>query len=135
MKLGLVRHFKVDLNIYNGKLTPAQLSDIMQQYDVSPVLPKAHTVNSSDWQICYCSTLPRAIATAEKVFDGEIIKTGLLVEVPINPFTKRNISINAYNWHIAARTAWFFNHKSQPEGKNEITFDKPPEPEEPPESK
>jgi len=116
MKLGLVRHFKV---ITNEKifLSSHKFTKAMANYDVAPVLKNGLRINSNDWDICYCSTLSRAITTAETIYTGEIIKTDLLVEVPISPFTKRNIKLPISVWHIAARYAWYKNHKSQPEGK------------------
>lgn len=85
MKLGLVRHYKV---ITNGKyiLTSKEFEQVMFNYDVAPVRKNGLKINSDDWDICYCSTLPRAITTAESIYDKEIIKTDLLVEVPIRSF-------------------------------------------------
>lgn len=118
MKLGLVRHFKV---ITNEKtfLSSSEFTKAMVNYDVAPVKPNGLKVDSAEWDICYCSTLPRAITTAKTIYDGDIIKSDLLVEVPIKPFTKRNIKLPISIWHMAARYAWYKNHKSQPEGKRE----------------
>lgn len=118
MKLGLVRHFKV---ITNEKtfLSSEEFADAMKRYDASSVKNNGLKINSEDWDICYCSTLPRAITTAEATYEKEIIKTDLLVEVPIAPFIKWNLKLPLAMWHIAARIAWWRNHKSQPEGKVE----------------
>ena len=118
MKVGLVRHFRV---ITNEKklLSSLEFAEAMKRYDIAPVRSNGLKINSSDWDICYCSTLPRAIATAEKIYNGRIIKSELLIEVPISPFTKWNIKLPLSIWHIAARIAWYINHKSQSEGKNE----------------
>ncbi len=85
----------------------------MQKYDVALVKPNGLKINSDDWEICYCSTLPRAITTAESIYKGKIIKTDLIIEVPISPFTKRNIKLPSFIWHIGARIAWYRSHKSQ----------------------
>ena len=118
MKLGLVRHFKVITN-ENTFLTSKEFAKAMENYDVAPVEPNGLKINPDDWDICYCSTLPRAVTTAEKVYDDKIIKSDLLIEVPIKPFTKWNIKLPITFWHIASRYAWYRNHKSQPEGKRE----------------
>jgi len=114
MKLGLVRHFKV---ITNEKtfLSPIEFSQSMENYDKAPVRKNGLKINSSDWDICYCSTLPRAITTAENVYGEEIIKTNLIIEVPISPFTNWNIKLPTFIWHIGARIAWYKSHKSQKE--------------------
>ena len=112
MKLGLVRHFKV---ITNGKvfLSSKEFAKAMLDYDVAPVKPNGLKISSSDWDICYSSTLPRAITTAETIYNEKIIKNELLVEVPISPFTKMNIKLPITLWHIGARIAWAKSHKSQ----------------------
>lgn len=118
MKLGLVRHFKVITN-EETFLSSAEFEQAMQNYDVAPVMKNGLKINSSDWDICYCSTLPRAVTTAETIYIDAIIKSDLLVEVPIKPFTKWNIKLPITIWHIAARICWYYNHRSQPEGKKE----------------
>ncbi|MCB9248801.1 MAG: histidine phosphatase family protein [Ignavibacteriales bacterium] len=112
MKLGLVRHFKV---ITNEKpfLSSKEFTQAMANYDVAKVRANGLKINAADWEICYCSTLPRAITTAETIYNKEIIKTELLVEVPISPFTNWNIKLPLSLWHIGARIAWYKSHKSQ----------------------
>ena len=72
MKLGLIRHYKV---ITNEKkfLSTQEFVEAMKRYDVAPVSENGLILNSTDWDICYCSTLPRAVSIAEKIFDGKII--------------------------------------------------------------
>jgi broad specificity phosphatase PhoE len=118
MKLGLVRHFKVITNV-NTLLSSVEFAEAMSIYDVAPVMENDLKINSDDWEICYCSTLPRAITTAEKIYDKKIIKTDLLVEVPISPFTKKNIKLPITFWHIGARIAWYKKYKSQIENKDD----------------
>lgn len=118
MKLGLVRHFKV---ITNEKyfLSTEEFEQAMSNYDVAPVTENGLMINSDDWDICYCSTLSRAITTAETIYNREIIKTDLLIEVPIMPFTKRNIKLPLTLWHIGARIAWYKKYKSQIENRDD----------------
>ncbi len=118
MKLGLVRHFKV---ITNEKtlLSSLEFAEAMRKYDILPIKENGLRINSNDWEICYCSVLPRAIQTAETIYRGRIVPTGLLNEVPISPFTKRNIKLPSFVWHIGARIAWYKSHKSQIEDIND----------------
>ena len=118
MKLGLVRHFKV-VTDEKTFLSSEEFSEAMKNYDVAPVISNGLEIKSDDWDICFCSTLPRAITTAESIYSREIIKSNLLVEVPISPFTKLNIKLPISIWHIAARIAWYMSHKSQRESINE----------------
>lgn len=115
MKLGLVRHYKV---ITNGKyfLTSKEFEQVMFNYDVAPVRENGLRLNSNEWDICYCSTLPRAITTAKSIYNKEIIKTDLLVEVPIRSFAKINFPLPNFLWHFGSRIAWFFNSATQLEG-------------------
>ena len=115
MKLGLVRHFKVKQTIDKTFLSPKEFNQVMKEYDSCPVLSNKLKINFTDWDICYCSTLPRAITTAETIYSGEIIKSELLVEVPISAFTKKSIKLPTSLWHIGARYAWYKSHNSQKE--------------------
>ncbi len=118
MQLGLVRHFKV---ITNEKtfLNSNGFVEAMRKYDLASVHKNGPKINYDDWQICYCSTLSRAVTTAEEIYLGKIIKTDLLKEVPISPFTKMNIKLPSFIWHIGARIAWYKSHKSQIEDINQ----------------
>lgn len=119
MKLGLVRHFKVNIKPGEGKLSPSQFEEAMKNYDYADVTSNGLIINKKEWDICYSSSLPRAVKTVQTIYGGEIITTDLLCEVPILPFTKRNIILPSFVWHAAARFAWFKNKPSQPEGKNQ----------------
>ena len=115
MKLGLVRHFKVDQTIDEKFLSPEKFDTTIKEYDSCSVIPNGLEINSSEWDICYCSSLPRAITTAKTIYNKEIIKTDLIVEVPISSFTKRNIKLPLFIWHLGARIAWYKSHHSQTE--------------------
>lgn len=117
MKIGLVRHFKVNVKPGEGGLTSSEFEQAMNKYDTAGVIPNDLKINDDDWDICYASSLPRAVKTAETIYNGEIITTGLLREVPIHPFTRKNFVLPAFFWHTAARIAWIKNRPSQPEGK------------------
>ena len=119
MKLGLVRHFKVNIRPGEGRLSSSQFAEAMNNYDSADVTPNKLIINKNEWDICYSSSLPRAVKTAQTIYSGEIITTDLLGEVPIFPFTKRNITLPSFIWHTAARIAWFKNKPSQPEGRNQ----------------
>jgi len=114
MIIGLVRHFKVD---YKSKhfLTPEGFTSAMNDYDNANVISNGLKLLSSDWDICYSSSLPRALTTAKSIYDGEIIITDKLIEVAMTPFTNKNISLPSFFWHIGARKHWYQNKQTQPE--------------------
>lgn len=89
----------------------------MSGYDIYPVKPNKITIDSSEWDICYASTLSRAKTTAETIYDGQIIITPLIVEVPLVAFIKTNTRLHYMIWQIIGRIAWLFSSKSQPEVK------------------
>ncbi|MGD8778786.1 MAG: histidine phosphatase family protein [Ignavibacteria bacterium] len=91
----------------------------MDNYDIAPVYDQELNINHYDWQVCYCSSLSRAVNTAQKIFNGKIIESDLLREIPIKAFTKRKIKLPAFIWHFVANAHWFKNNPSQPEGKTE----------------
>lgn len=73
----------------------------------------------TDWDICYCSTIKRAIVTANHIYNGEIKYSDLIIEVPVAPFTNKNIKLPSFIWHLGGRIAWHKNHPSQPEGRRD----------------
>lgn len=119
MKIGIIRHFKVDYSPWRKIYSADQFSEAMKSYESAPIIPGKIEIQNSDWEICYCSTIPRAIETAKRIFKGEIIYSDKIIEVPVEPFTNRKIILPSCIWHIGGRIAWYRNHKSQPEKRSE----------------
>lgn len=126
MKIGLIRHFRVNLkrNIF---MTSKEYNQYTSQYDIAGVVPN-EVVIDKEWDKCYCSSLSRAITTAKTVYHGEIIITDKLIEIPSAAWKNSNIRLPYTLWALLSRIAWFRNHISQPEGRrktlirlNEIT--------------
>ena len=115
MKIGLIRHFKVDIK-KNPFMTSKQYNEYMKNYDVSDVIPNELVVDKY-WEKCYCSSMPRAVTTAKTVYHGEIIITDKLVEIPSAAWTNINIPLPYNFWALANRLAWIVSHVSQPEGR------------------
>jgi len=122
MKIGLIRHFKVN---YNKKLfmTSKQFKEWEENYNISEVIKKDVELIGIRWDKCYSSTLIRAITTAQSVYKGEIIQNDLIRETIIDPIFKSNLRLPYWFWAVSGRLAWYFNHKSQEENKI-ITRDK-----------
>jgi broad specificity phosphatase PhoE len=115
MIIGLVRHFKVDLPFLPKRYNADEFNKQMLDYDSAPVIIREVEMDGHEWDVCYCSNLPRAVTTAENIYNKELIKTELLREVPLRAFTNRKINLPTFFWHVGGRIAWRRNGKSQPE--------------------
>lgn len=115
MKIGLVRHFRVNLK-KNRFMTSKEYNEYVRKYDISDVIPN-EVVIDKEWDKCYCSSMSRAITTAKTVYHGEIIITDKLVEIPSTAWRNTNIRLPYHLWVVLSRVAWFRNHMSQPEGR------------------
>jgi broad specificity phosphatase PhoE len=117
MRIGLVRHFKVDLN-KRRFMTAKEYDEHVYNYDRAGVIPNELVVDSY-WEKCYCSNLSRAITTAKTIYHGEIIISDKLIEVPAASWVDLKFRMPYYFWTIFARFAWIRHHVSQPEKKAE----------------
>ena len=118
MRIGLVRHFKVN---YKRKflMTSKEFKDWETAYNTSDVIRNDVELQGIAWDKCYCSTLSRAITTAKDIYFEEIVQNDLIREVPISPLFKSNLKLPYWFWAISARFAWYFNHSSQEELKTQ----------------
>lgn len=119
MIIGLIRHFKVDFKPVKRIYSADDFSRAMDLYENSPVILDSIKLSNNNWDVCYCSTINRAIVTANNIYNGKIIYTDLIVEVPVTPFTKNKIKLPSFVWHLGGRIAWHKNHHSQPEKRSE----------------
>jgi broad specificity phosphatase PhoE len=119
MKIGLIRHFKVDFTPSKKYYSAEEFSDAMDRYENSPIIINPLITHNTGWDICYCSTISRAAETAKNIYNNTIVYSDLIVEVPIAPFTKRKIRLSSFFWHLGGRIAWYRNHCSQPETRKE----------------
>jgi broad specificity phosphatase PhoE len=117
MKIGLVRHFRVDLK-KRKMMTSKEYNEHSYNYERAGVIPN-ELVLDEEWDKCYCSSMPRAMTTAKTIYHGEIIVTDKLVEILASATFNVNIRIPYHMWAAVNRIAWARNHGSQPEGKKE----------------
>lgn len=122
MKIGLIRHFKVD---YKNKkfMTSKEFKEWEENYNKSDVIKKDVELMGIKWNKCYSSTLVRAMVTAKHVYKKDITESDLIRETIIDPIFESNIKFPYWFWAISGRIAWYFNHKSQEENRF-ITKDK-----------
>lgn len=117
MKIGIVRHFKVDIKMPR-LANSEEYANLVKKYSESPVLENEVDLKNINWSKCYSSTMKRAIITAEAIFKGEILKFDHIREVDAAPLFMTNLQLPVKFWDVASRIGWFANHKSQPENKN-----------------
>lgn len=119
MKVGLIRHFKVDC--YTPEpwclITPEQFAQWLDQYELSDIQQPEDLPNLGIWSKCYTSNMPRAIKTAKTIFNGPIVETEALREVVMYPPIKKSIKLPMILWVYLGRFAWMLSHKSQLESK------------------
>lgn len=115
MKIGLVRHFRVDLRRTNF-MTSEQYNKYISEYDIAKVIENEIVIDK-EWDKCYCSSLPRAVYTAKTVYHGPIMITDKLREISAAAWIKTNIPLPYYLWSLLNRIAWVRNSITQPEGK------------------
>ncbi|MDF2611419.1 MAG: hypothetical protein K0R92_2893 [Lachnospiraceae bacterium] len=115
MRIGLLRHFKVNCP-HKRMMTSGEFREWSEKYEVSKVIKKKVDMYGIEWDVCYVSDLPRAIATAQEVYSGNLKIDNLLREVDNAPFihTER-FKLPFEVWHVCGRLAWYFRSKSQPE--------------------
>ncbi len=115
MKIGLLRHFKVNCP-HEKMMTSEEFREWSERYEHSKVIKKPVEMYGTSWDICYSSDLPRAVTTAKEVYSGNIHLDKLLREVDNAPFIHtEKIRLPFEVWHVCGRLAWFFKSKSQPE--------------------
>lgn len=118
MRIGLVRHFKVNL-AHSRLVTSKGFQEWADKYDIADVIENEVNLDPADWDKCYSSDLPRAVKTAETIYNGEISKTPLLREVPMSPMFRCSIRLPHVFWSVFCRVAWFFSHRSQVERRKQ----------------
>ncbi len=115
MKIGLVRHFKVDLK-RNSFMTSEKYNEYMSKYEETRVIPNELVIDKN-WNKCYCSSMQRAITTAKTIYHGDILITDKLVEISFTARINTKLPLPYYFWTLINRIAWIRNHISQPEGR------------------
>ena len=118
MRIHLCRHFKVNLSFpffSDGQ----QFNRLMKKYDESDVIIKEVNFKKRVFTRCFSSNLKRAVITAESVYSGEIKKTNLLNEVPLESAFNLKFGIPTILWLIMGRWLWFINSRKPTEKRSE----------------
>lgn len=106
MKLGLIRHFKVDMEPSKEGMNTSDYLRWIDEYDRGDIIQKPVDLLNIDWNRCYSSDMKRAYETAEAIFDGDIIKTHLLREVKLHPPVDTREKKDYQYWKDICNEAW-----------------------------
>ncbi len=101
MKIGLVRHFKVDLP-YPGKIliSADELRDWFSVYETAGLLISEVNTGGIKWKYCFSSPLIRARETAVSVFGNEYITARELSELDILPLLNSKWKLPLFAWAL-----------------------------------
>jgi len=113
MRIGLIRHFPVEVDLPRGWTTAAELIAWRERYDRAETRPGAADLGGGGWQACLSSDLPRTQATARAVFSGDIEITPLLREPQFAPFQTGNLRLPILAWRLVLWMSWKTAHRSQ----------------------
>ena len=106
MRIGLIRHFPVELRLTSGWRTAEELYIWRQQYDASPVILGKADLRSIQWTECISSDLERAVATAKEVFNGPVEQTSLLREPDFVQFRTGGLRLPVRIWRWILGLSW-----------------------------
>jgi broad specificity phosphatase PhoE len=120
MKIGLVRHFKVNHAYPTKRVERIELQQWLNGYDEADIEEKDIDLLGIDWTCCFVSDLPRALTTAKSIYNDELFVRSELREIPVSPFFKRGIKLSVKSHAVIMRLAWLCNHSSQTEKKAEV---------------
>jgi hypothetical protein len=101
MRIGLVRHFKVNHPIPKGFLIGYKtLTDWFTQYDEADIHHAIFDNQGINWELCYASPMRRAYKTAQHIHKGEILLHDDLCEVNILSLMNKKRRLPIIIWAI-----------------------------------
>jgi broad specificity phosphatase PhoE len=125
MKIGLVRHFRVEHRPQRFWLTGKQFDHWVVEYEAAPIGNAEYDDGGQQWDRCLCSDQARAVHTARHIYPQEIVYTELLREVGVAALQLRRFKLPGLRlplkaWLILCRLSWILGHPSQPESKRTV---------------
>jgi broad specificity phosphatase PhoE len=117
IRIGLIRHFEVLKPMPKGWYTWNELASWREEYEQSGITPGKIDLGGISWNRCFSSDLPRAYATAQAAFAGDILQMPELREPQVGAFRTGNLKLPFPIWKWMLRLAWMGSHSSQREAK------------------
>ncbi|MBB4659199.1 histidine phosphatase family protein [Parvularcula dongshanensis] len=110
------RHGKPNLD-RNVKITAREYGEWWSRYDEAGLEPGQHPPQSlvdlaAECEVVLCSTLPRAIETADAIVNGARIvpRNALFIEAPLPPPPLPFIKLSPTAWGRVSRAFWFMGY-------------------------
>lgn len=113
IRVGLFRHFPVDLPWPSGWTTAGALEEWMQAYNRAPIRLGPHDLGGVPWMECVSSPLERARETAHAVFPSTFEVDDHLAEVEYRAFQTGPLRLPVRVWRWLVQVAWWTGHPSQ----------------------
>lgn len=113
VRIGLIRHFKVQKDMPHGWMTAGYLVDWLREYNTTDVIVSPVDLGERPWAQCFSSDLKRAHVTAQAIYPGPIVAMPQLREADVLPFNTGNLKLPYWMWRLMLRLAWATSHKSQ----------------------
>ncbi len=122
MKIGLVRHFKVNHQFPDKIfLSKTEVIKWFVEYDKTEnIQHKNVDLYEIDWKRCYLSTMIRAVNTANHIYSGEIVKITELQELDIIHCLPDRMKLPFILWGLIIRIKSYSSNNSTDKFRNEI---------------
>ncbi len=120
MRIGLVRHYKVDLKRTMQGIPPAEFDVWFDAYNEAGILEVSTDLGGTAWDRCIASDLNRAIITAKDIFPGEVTIDPELREVRPYAAFKKAFRLPVMWWLVLARAGLMLGWKSQQESMKQF---------------
>jgi hypothetical protein len=122
MKIGLVRHFKVNHPFpEKSLLSKSEVIAWFEKYDNDGNIEfKKVDLGNINWERCYSSSMVRAVHTSKYIYNGEIIEVTGLKELDILHRLSGRVKLPFLLWAIIVRLKSFSSNKDTNEFKNKI---------------
>ncbi len=117
MQIGVARHDKIHYRKWRW-ISSTGYADFLRWYDGSEGCPPPGRPVAEGWQLCFSSDMLRAVETAGRLADVPITFMPMLREIPQAPLFDTRLKLPLIAWHVLSRIGWWFNHRSQPEGRH-----------------
>jgi broad specificity phosphatase PhoE len=120
MRIGLIRHFPVDMPPPGRWMTSAELEEWQDSYDDAEVKIVPCDPGGTEWPSCISSDSMRAIVTARTVHGGDFHRTALLREPRVAGFGTGNLRLPLWAWRLVLRLAWMTGHRTQRSSRDDF---------------
>ncbi len=117
IRIGLIRHFEVQKPMPRGWFTWGELAAWREEYERTEIIARQIDLGGIAWSRCFSSDLPRAYATAQAAFTGDILQMPELREPQVDAFRTGDLKLPFPVWKWMLRLAWMSSHSSQRNAK------------------